>query len=68
MILAAHNKIYVMWVVGHKEITNMETADQSPRTSSLHPFTEHEPTCGISSEGSRVDYQELGQYGTPLTM
>jgi hypothetical protein len=48
MILAEHNKVHLMWVLGHKGIKGNEIAGQFAKTGSLHPFIGPEPTCGIS--------------------
>jgi ribonuclease HI len=37
--MAEHNRIKLIWVPGHKEIDENETADQLAREGSSNPFT-----------------------------
>jgi hypothetical protein len=48
MILTECNKVYLLWVLGHKGIEGNETANQLAREGSLLPFIGPEPACGIS--------------------
>jgi hypothetical protein len=52
MILAECNKVYLMWVLGHKGIEGNEIADQLARMGSLHTFIGPEPSCGISGRAA----------------
>jgi hypothetical protein len=48
MQLDRHNRVQLIWVLGHGAIVGNETADQLSRTGSEHPFIGPEPACGIS--------------------
>jgi ribonuclease HI len=53
MTLAVRNKVYLMWVLGHKGIYGNKTADQLAKMGSLRPFIGPEPACGISGNVAR---------------
>jgi hypothetical protein len=52
MTLAERNKIYLLWLPGHKAIEGNEIADQLAREGSLQPFIGPEPACGISGRAA----------------
>jgi ribonuclease HI len=45
--LAEHNRVQLIWVLGHMGIDGNETSDQLAREDSYHPFTEHQSALGI---------------------
>jgi hypothetical protein len=51
--LAEHNRIQLLWVLGHMGIDGNEIADQLARQGSSHPFTGPEPALGISAKVAR---------------
>jgi hypothetical protein len=46
--LARHNRVQLIWVPGHEDNADNETAGLLERTASEHPSTGPELTCGIS--------------------
>jgi ribonuclease HI len=48
MILAECNKVYLLWVLGHKGIQGNDIANQLASKGSQHLFIGPEPACGIS--------------------
>jgi hypothetical protein len=53
MTLAVHNKVHLMWVLGHRGIHDNDMVDQLAKIGSLHPFIGPEPACGIYSNVAR---------------
>jgi ribonuclease HI len=49
MRLAKHNRVQLIWVVGHKDIEGNEIADQLPKLGSECPLIGPEPACAISA-------------------
>jgi hypothetical protein len=47
MELANHNRVQLVWVLGHEGIAGNEMADQLARTRSEHPSIGPELACGI---------------------
>jgi hypothetical protein len=47
--LAKHNRVQLIWVLGHKGTVGNETADQLARIGSESLFIGPEPACGISN-------------------
>jgi ribonuclease HI len=48
--LAEHNRLQLVWVLGHMRIDRNEIADQLARQGSSHPLTGPEPALGISAK------------------
>jgi hypothetical protein len=48
MQLAKHNRVQLIWVLGHEVIASNETADQLAKLGSEYPFIGPEPACSIS--------------------
>jgi hypothetical protein len=44
-MLAEHNNVQLLWVLGHKRTDGNESADHLARRCSLHPLIAPEPTC-----------------------
>jgi hypothetical protein len=47
--LAEHNRVQLIWMPGHEDIEDNETADQLAKLGSECPFIGFEPTCSISA-------------------
>ena len=51
--LAEHNRVQLIWVLGHMGIDGNEMADQLARQGSSHPFIGPYPALGISAKIAR---------------
>jgi ribonuclease HI len=53
MRLAQHNRVQLIWVLGHMGIDGNEMADRLARQGSSRPFIGPEPALGISTKIAR---------------
>jgi hypothetical protein len=59
--LTEHNRIELVWVLGHVGIDGNETADQLARQISAIPLTGPEPSLGVSAKVVRGLIRDNGQ-------